>query len=41
MTTGHRISGHQKRHVPKKVSTESQELAMDLESTIGTSDGKR
>ena len=40
-SSGHSIAGNQKRHSTKKVSTESQELAMDLDSTIGTTDGKR
>ena len=35
------MNGKGKRHSGKKVSTESQEIAMDLDSTIETSDDKR
>ena len=34
-------TGKNKRHSGKKISTESQEIAMDLDSTISTSDDKR
>ena len=35
------MPGKSKRHSGKKVSTESQEIAMDLDSTIETRDDKR